>query len=197
MNIRKIASPPFPRNLPYCCPCLFRNDGSNLSRREEYVFGRHKPRRTAPDDIFLPESAGASSKTPATPAAIVSALEACDRCRCSRIGGIFHTERLLKYIGVRLMWKVFCGKQSFKHNPCSWVCAERAGTPGAGIQDAGGKTPVCRNRRFMNQGFTEQEPEFRLESWLQGHMESGFKGVGIRNLGPHGIKIQGCRKQGH
>ncbi len=35
-----------PHKPPLCCPCLFRNGGSNVSRREEYVFGRHKPWRT-------------------------------------------------------------------------------------------------------------------------------------------------------
>lgn len=52
-----------------------------------------------------------SRKTPSTPVAIVSALEACDRCRCSQIGGIFHTGRPFKHLGGRLMWKVFCRKE--------------------------------------------------------------------------------------
>ena len=37
------------------------------------------------------------------------------------------------------MWKVFCGKQLFKQNPCSGMRAERVGTLGTGIQDAGSR----------------------------------------------------------
>ena len=73
------------------------------------------------------------------------------------------------------MWKVFCGKQLFKQNPCSGVCAERAGTLETGIQDAGSGDSgvleseiyesgiqVCRNQRFgWGPGF-------------QSHMEPGM-----------------------
>lgn len=44
MIICKTSLPP--PHTPPCCPCLFRNGGSNVSRLEEYVFGRHKPWKT-------------------------------------------------------------------------------------------------------------------------------------------------------
>ena len=50
----KNCFPSTPHKPPLCCPCLFRNDGSNLSRREEYVFGRHKPWRTVSRRHILP-----------------------------------------------------------------------------------------------------------------------------------------------
>ena len=141
-------------------------------------------------------SAGASSKTPATPAAIVSALESCDRCRCSQIGGIFHTERHLKHIGVRLMWKVFCGKQLLNNYPSKIPapgCVPKGlGHREQGFRMPGAETQVCWNLSFSwDQGFratwnqdsrvpktgtlhqvTESRDSGALRSWLHGNLRN-------------------------
>lgn len=98
--------------------------------------------------------------------------------------------------------KVFCGKQLFKQNPCSGMRAERVGTPGTGIQDAGnGDSGVLESEIYESriQGAGTRDSVGTMVSWPHGTRE-----VLVRQLGGlvvtrasrlRGTRIQGCRNQ--
>ena len=130
------------------------------------------------------------------------AQKACHGGRCGRIGCILHAHPPRGHMETLPPRKVFCGKQLFKQNPCSWVRAERVGTPGTGIQDAGnGDSGVLESEIYESriQGAGTRDSVGTMVSWPHGTRE-----VLVRQLGGlvvtrasrlRGTRIQGCRNQ--
>ena len=218
--LQNIPSP----HTPPCCPCLFRNGGSNVSRLEEYVFGRHKPWKTVfrrhipPDkrqDRITNERGGEKRGIADNHRLSLIREENSHSLLALRAK---HPPRPTPARCAKGMswWQVWSNWLHPPRPPASRAYGDPTAEEGVlqetAIQAKSLFLGACRkggDTGSRDSGYRERRLRC-AEIWVSvGIMASrlhGTREVLVRQLGglvvtrasrPHGTRIQGCRKQGH